>query len=172
MLIVGLDFSTHAIDMVALELDTDQATWHRRRLDDHPGLDAYERCRRVRDAMPARGHWKDAGVVAVAMEEPFSRSLREARAYGRLEGALLATLPPGLRVIRFHPTTWKKQTVGKGNATKADVAAWVKQTWPIDTHALNALPQDALDSYAIAYAGRLEILPLLDSTAPLNPIAA
>lgn len=148
-MIAGIDFSTHAIDTVLLDEDTDRATWHRRRLDTAPG-DAFEAARRVRDAMPARGRWLDT-VIAIGIEEPAGQGTTP---LVRVQGAILACLPVTLLIQPLYPVTWKKHSVGRGDARKPAIADWAFARLAAAGIDARDWPQDAFDAYAIAYATR------------------
>ena len=72
-------------------------------------------------------------------------------------GVVQAAIYSALRDIWPHPVevrtipigTWKKNSVGKGNATKEDVL-W----WSID-HGYTGTSEDEADAWAIAHAGRV-----------------
>jgi Holliday junction resolvasome RuvABC endonuclease subunit len=153
--IAGIDFSTHAVDVILLDEDTGRPRWHRRRLDTGPG-DAFNAALRVRDAMPVRGAWRDSGVTLIAIERPWSRQLRSIAVLMRIQGAILATLPPQLPILELHPQTWKRETVGKSNASKAAVAAWARAELILrcGSTTVDGWPQDAFDAYAIARAAQ------------------
>lgn len=141
-MIAGIDFSTHAIDIVLLDEDTSAATWHRFPL---AGQDAFDRARKVREALHGTsGLWDE--TLACGIEEP--------RGYGagslyRIQGAILSCLPHGLLVQPFIPSEWRAAVGLKGNATKDQVYAHA---------ALMRVPdgelwaQDAMDAYCIARA--------------------
>ena len=149
MSIVGIDLSVHAIDVVHLSEDDDTAFWTRYPL---AATDSFLAARNVRDALPGRSEWRDTGVIAFAVEKPFSRSYKAVSALMRVQGAIVACLPPELLVCELAPTEWKTATVGQGNAGKGDVAAWVFRRY---TEAfVEDWPQDGLDAYAIAWALR------------------
>ena len=154
MKVAGIDFSTESVDVVTLELDTDRAAWAHFPLDGARGID---RARQVRDRLPARSAWNDAGVIRIAVEKPFSRSMRSENALIRIQGAILACLPAEIPVVEFAPVTWKSTALGKGHAhaDKREVAAFVAERW---TDA-GFFTQDAADAYAIAWAARTQELP-------------
>jgi hypothetical protein len=155
MTFAGIDIDTNSIHVVRLELDSDEARYDRVRLDVGPG-DYHQRARRLRDLMPTRGAWKDDGVVTIAYEDPRSAAFKAAVPLAVVRGALLACLPRDVPVVPLTPQDWKKWTLGggfpgQGNATKDDVAAWVRDHWP---NRPPAADQNALDAYAIAWAAR------------------
>ena len=148
MSIAGIDYSSHAIDLVILNDDDDTASWTRHHLE---GQDAFDRARRVREAVGwLRYLGDDHGVIACGIEEPRGHG---AGSLYRIQGAILACLWPTLLVQPLIPSAWRKLVGLPGNAPKHAIASWVLNTWP---HAdVSQLPQDALDAYAIAYATRL-----------------
>lgn len=158
-MIVGIDFSTHAIDLVTIpeEADGRAAAWARRRLDNGRDHDAFIAAMRVRDALPPRAHWRDSGVTTIAIERPWSRQLKSIAVLMRIQGAILATLPPtGITVMELHPQTWKKETIGRSNASKDQVAEWARAELATGsvTPPDDRWPQDAYDAYCIARAAR------------------
>jgi hypothetical protein len=150
----GVDYDSSSIDVVRLELDSDEAVWHRILLDPTGKLDALGRARRVRDLMPHRRAWGDDGVVTLALEDPKGPTFKGSIPIARVQGAILACLPaPGTDpdVLLLTTQEWKMACGLGGNCKKQDVQQWARATWP-------NLPiragQDALDAYAIAWAAR------------------
>lgn len=153
-LFAGIDLNSNVIDIVLLDEETNEAHWDRRRIDTGPATDdAFARCRRVRDAMPARSIWKDSGVVAIGVEIGMSRSFTSVRAQGAVLGAVLACLPAELPIYALHPASWKRLALGNGRASKEDGANWCRQNvrWLQDQR----LPQDAIDAACIAKAAEM-----------------
>ena len=146
--IAGLDYSTRAVDVVLLDEDSDRAEWHRFELS---GSDAFERARSVRKEMPTAysSFWDIRGVLAVGIEDPRGYN---AGALYRVQGAILACLPPMTLVQPWIPSAWRKQVGLPGNASKDAVMALVYQ--PRDDQPPHGWPQDACDAYCIALATR------------------
>jgi hypothetical protein len=143
--IAGIDFSTRFVDVVLLDEDTDHADWHRYPL---AGLgDAFDRTRTVRYALPSRSWWDD--VIAIGIEQPFGRGSSVTPLY-RVQGAILACLPPLTLVQPWIPSSWRSAVGLAGNCSKDDVAAYVHD------NCLEAIdwPQDACDALCIALATR------------------
>jgi hypothetical protein len=139
--IAGIDYSTRAVDIVLLDEDTDAATWHRFELE---GADAFDRARAVRMAMFTRPFdWDE--VVAVGIEDP--RGYNAGSLY-RVQGAILSSLPRHTLVHPLIPSSWRKTVGLPGNASKAEVMAWMMNSDRYDW------PQDACDAYCIALATR------------------
>jgi Holliday junction resolvasome RuvABC endonuclease subunit len=82
------------------------------------------------------------------VEQPSGRhrNLPLTYAVGVIQAALFETLACPVRTI--PSSTWKHRTVGVGNASKAQVAAWVVE------QGASVNGQDEADAYAIAAAGR------------------
>jgi hypothetical protein len=147
--VAGIDFSSHAIDVVTLDEDTDRAEWHRFPLT---GSDAFDRARAVRAAMPGGSFWDD--VLACGIEQTQMRGSGMAAAYSlyRVQGAVLACLPARLLVQPLIPSAWRKAVGIPGNAKKAEVYAWALEHCWQPWH--DGAPQDAMDAYCIALATR------------------
>lgn len=89
-------------------------------------------------------------VVWVAQASGRFPNPQLAYAVGIVQCALFASL--GCPVWTIPSGTWKKRTAGVGNATKAQVAAWVER------QGVDVASQDEADAVAIAYAGRAMLL--------------
>jgi hypothetical protein len=156
MTFAGIDYDSSSIDVVRLELDSDEARWDRILLDPTGGKDALARARQVRELMPHRYAWDDWGVVTVALEDPKGPTFKGSIPIARVQGAILACLPaPGTNpdVLMLSTQEWKIAALGRGygNCTKQVVQEWARRTWRnLPTRA----GQDALDAYAIAWAAR------------------
>lgn len=148
-MIAGCDVSSFAIDLVLLEDDTDDATWHHYPLT---GRTPFERVRTLRAVFPSRSWWEDHGVWLLGIEEPYSQSKGVAKALGLATGAVCALLPADLTVIQTPPQEWKRLTVGKASASKGDVYDWSRDQLG---HRFEKWKQDGYDAYAIARAVRL-----------------
>lgn len=154
-MIAGIDFSTVAIDVVLLDEDTNHATHHRRRLDTGPGK-AFDRIRRIRDAMPARGAWLDSGVVAVGIEEPFNRATMGGQVPLLMAiGAIVATLPLALPVGLLRADDWRKACGlpirGQRDQLKRAAVDFAARNW-IDLPAV--IDDNVADAFCIAWAMR------------------
>lgn len=160
MTIAGCDFDVHAIHVVRLELDSDDARYDRIRLDVGPG-NYIERARRMRDLLPNRAAWNDQGVALIAIEEPKGQYFKGSIPLAVILGALLACLPrqETTPVLMVPTQEWKKWSVGggfpgHGNAKKEEVARWALERWPNVLGQAAAGNQNALDAYCIASAAR------------------
>jgi hypothetical protein len=152
----GIDYSSEAIDVVRLELDSDEARWDRILLDTTGRLNALDRARLVRDRMPARSAWADDGVVTIALEDPRGPTFKGSIPLARMQGAILTCLPhPGWKppVLPLTTQEWKMACGLGGNCKKELVREWVLRRWSL-TNLPDRYTQDALDAYAIAWAAR------------------
>jgi hypothetical protein len=162
--VVGIDLSTKAIDLVALEEDSNRAEWVRCELH---GETAWERALNVWPAMrdsfsPGHWGWWD-DVYLVAIEKPVNDQKRVLRL---IQGAILASLPAQLRqphcCWEVHPSTWKAELGLKGKPTWDDLQSQgmsgaemrrfseVSQTPLVD----EAMAQNARDAYCLAMFAR------------------
>lgn len=163
--VAAIDYDSEAIYAVLIDEDTgDWLGASRYLLTVGPG-DSFERARRIRSLMPAAGAWRDSGVVAIGLELIRSRERNQVAAAARVEGALLACLPRDLPIVRLsvngrEKPGWKLLTVGKTNASKAEIRAWA-----IAAGAPAGLEQDFYDAFAIARATRETLTHLPGGTA-------
>lgn len=159
MSIAGIDLDSNGVHIVRLALDDNTATYNRIRVDNAKG-DVHERARRLRDLMPARGAWKDHGVIRFAIELPMTApghgGFQSAVPQAVMRGALLACLPTDIPIDILTAHQWKKASLGggnpgHGNAQKPEIRAWAKARWP---NPPDHVTQDAMDAYCIAWAAR------------------
>lgn len=109
-MIAGVDVSSHAVDVVLLDDDTDQAhSFHHVPL---PGPTPFERARGCRQRLPARSWWEDQGVWLVGYEDFFARDAHVAKAIAVVLGAWGAQLPTGLTVVPTPPSEWQRLFTG------------------------------------------------------------
>jgi hypothetical protein len=159
MNIAGLDISSFAVDVVLLDEETDDATWHRFRLD---GSTPFERTRSLRGVFPSRSFWEDNAVFLAAVEDPVGHHAHTAKALGLVTGGVAALLPRDLIAVQTQPSEWKRIFCGRGNATKEDIVAACHRHGfdsragapAVNVAATRELAQDAYDAYGIAWAVR------------------
>jgi len=139
----GIDYDTRAVHVVLLDADGAPSYY---RFDLCSTGDAFDRTRAIRDAMPARTSvfWRQA--AAVGLEEPRGNGTG---ALLRVQGAILACLPPSVLVAPLGPSQWRAAVGLSGRADKATV-----QDWSLEHGGLESWPQDAHDAHAIAHAVR------------------
>lgn len=152
---VGVDLSTHNVDLVKLDEDSDRAEWVRVPL---VGENAIDRARSYSSqrayGQNIIGQWWD-DVILCALEDPAGRG--DTRKIARVQGVVIATIPSRVHVWTLQPAEWRKACGLPGNCSKELVGRWV------DRHRVDACAhgegialweQDACDAYAIAYAAR------------------
>lgn len=150
---VGIDLSTHNVDLVKLDGETDRAEWVRVPLVGENAIDRARSYRRShQDTFYPRGMrtswWDD--VILCALEDPAGRG--DTRKIARVQGVVIATIPSRVQVWTMAPSEWRRHCGLKGNASKDAVAEWATMTYADGVG--DFWPQDALDAYAIAYAAR------------------
>jgi hypothetical protein len=146
---VGVDLSTHAIDLIRLDENTNKAEWVHLELI---GPNAWERTRAVRYAMPTRSWWDDVFLVAIERPMGFASG-----ALARVQGAVLASIPETVTAWDVQPQTWK---------AALGIKARTKPVWadfpPVRLDASHggvwdgtgAIAQDALDALGVALWAR------------------
>lgn len=87
--------------------------------------------------------------ACVWVEQPSGRFFKPQLMYvaGVVQACLFEVLG-GVPVWTVPPSTWKRNSLGFGNASKEQIAAWVAR------HDDRPGTQDERDAWAIAYAGR------------------
>lgn len=79
-----------------------------------------------------RDYVKDGYEVHIGIESPFvsPKTIQAAIPLCRLNGSMLAAASCAkVNVHEVVISTWKKDIVGKGNASKPEIAAWGKMHW-------------------------------------------
>lgn len=151
MAIAGIDFSSQAVHICTLPEDSNLATVHTVRLD-LGGGNLLTRARRLRDQMPARTAWRDAGITLIAIEKPFSHQPRNVASMNLVYGGILQCLPANIPLLELSPGDWRKECLitNRGD-TKAASIRFARQTWADPPHALD---HNTADAFAIAWAAR------------------
>jgi hypothetical protein len=131
--VAGIDLSSFAVDMVRVH-DTGLVDWHRYMLE---GNDAFDRARRVPDAMPGPTDELWDETMAIGIEQPAGH--HGVIPLVRVQGAILARLPKDLLVHPYVPARWRVLAGLPGHALKADVrllsiAHGGGEQWAQDAH--------------------------------------
>lgn len=100
------------------------------------------------------------GISSTWVESPImgmSRNAQTMASMSMMAGVLLYACEAGeSKSTLIAPSTWKKEVIGRGNATKDDAALWLKANSP-QSFALcmvnGRLDQDLVDATCIAVAG-------------------
>lgn len=151
MAITGIDFSSKAIHICTLPEDSNLASVHVVRLDLTLG-DLLTRARRMRDRMPARSAYPDAGITLIAIEKPFSHHPGSIAAMHLIYGGILQLLPPELPLLELSQGEWRRECgLPTRGDTKAAAIRFARDTW---TDAPVALDDNMADAFAIAWAAR------------------
>jgi hypothetical protein len=151
-MIAGLDISTRAIHIVELPEDSNNATLHVVRIDTQRGA-WLERVRRLRDQMPARTAWRDAGCTLIAIERPYSHHAATLAPMMAVYGALLQLFPADLPLLELSAPEWRKECSlpQRGDDVKPAAVRFARQCWTGQPHAMD---DNAADAFAIAWAAR------------------
>jgi len=150
--VAGIDFKTNWIDVVVLGIGG--ADWERYDLS---GGDAFERMRNVPIALNenyGQRLWWLHDCVAIGIEEPQGMHKPTVAKLKGIQGAIVACLPRETLVNPIEPAKWKKLAGLPGNATKDDVAEFVRG----QVEDCVGWTQDAFDAWCIAVATKRQIL--------------
>lgn len=151
--VAGIDYSTHAIDIVYVDEDGKQPPMWRH----FPmrGADAFERTRDIHVGVPIEIDQDE--VLAIGIEEPRGH---QTGPLFRVQGSILARIPKRVLVQPWIPSQWRLAVGLKGNASKDEIRLHVARTivvnrdeMPNNQPILNGTwTQDACDAYCIAMA--------------------
>lgn len=162
MTVVGVDLSTRAIDLVALDEDNPAICehlsvpltgewWHSAR-NMRKGLQS--------DLVP---EWLDEkGVHLVGVERPYGKQVKAVAALYTIMGAFLASMPPSVMCFEVSPAQMRQELGLPGNCGKAAMHEAVLTAlchWEVIEGGIayrsggnRFWPDDALDAWAAGYA--------------------
>lgn len=164
-MILGIDHDTRAVHCVLLDDDSNAARYIAVPFVEHKPPFRFDDARNVRGALMEAIRavvlhenryfsrvlvWDDIWLVGV--EKPYSQNKDSSWKYGLVVGQILSCVPRSVPVLDLPPTEWKRETVGKANASKDEVAEWVWHNSP--EIGKDLWPQDAFDAYCLARAAR------------------
>ena len=158
MIVVGVDTSTKFLAVTArLPDDQPPTQW----LIPGVGRNIDEVCVFFNDAaFVIASDLADSNAIVFVEEPVFVQSRRVVVNLSKVQGAIVAGFGQMLgaeKVRSVEVSTWKKAAVGKGNATKSEVAAYLAEHWRLAYDGAK-LPsgkysQDLIDSACIAQYG-------------------
>ena len=149
MIVAGIDFDTHGVDLVLLDEFSDNAIHRRFPL---PGADAFTRARMVPSRI-ASWPWND--VLAIGIEDPRGASRTVDAPIYRVQGAILACIPEDHFVHPWKPQSWRKALV-LPHIGKQPAMDFARRFW-LNRQGI-AISQDAADAFCIAIATRAAIV--------------
>lgn len=90
------------------------------------------------------------GQEVVYMEAPVvGRSIHPTIVQAQVGGAVMAAADSaGVKLHLVNNMSWKKKVVGKGNASKEEVASWLQQFWP-SAYDVAEKDQDLIDACGV-----------------------
>lgn len=154
MAVVGVDLSSRALHICTLAEDTNHATVHVVRLDLERG-DATARARRLRDRMPARTAWADAGVTLVAIEKPFFHGHHGLVPLLLVYGGLLQLIPPDMPLLELRADDWRRECKLRMRGAKSELKKasidYARACW---TDAPALLDDNTAEAFCVAWAAR------------------
>lgn len=151
-MIAGIDLSTRAIHICSLPEDTNAAQLHVVRLDTERG-DQITRVRRLRDRMPARTAWRDAGITLIAIERPYSHIAATLAPMMLVFGAILQLLPADVPLLELSPPEWRKECglPQRGDRVKPAAIEFARDLWSSPPPAID---DNVADCFCVAWAAR------------------
>lgn len=150
-MIVGIDCSSKAVHICQLQEDDNQASVHVVRLDLERG-DLITRVRRLRDRMPARSAWRDAGATLIAVERPYSHIAATLAPMMLVYGGILQLLPVDVPLLELSPSEWRKECgLPQRGDVKAAAVRFAREQW---WNPPAAIDDNVADSFCVAWAAR------------------
>lgn len=159
-MILGVDLSTKAIDLVYLNPETLDARWNRIPLQklakDANREQRLQSSRDMRDLMPTRLHLEHHGVYLLAIEAPTgTHNIRTTQQLHIIFGAVLATLGKHLPLLTFTPDEWRGELNLPKRRPKDAGRNWLKHrsvAWAIEHGAQSDWDDNACEALAVAHA--------------------
>lgn len=160
--VLGIDFSTKALDLVFLSENTDEPRWVR------VALSGTWKAARDASQFDWARELEEAGVYLLAIEQPYGAGQTSIAALHRVQGAILASLPLNFdddQIWLMHPSEWKAAAGLKGNAStqkepgRSQLLQWAcsvgaGEDWPVDAAAALAMAWTAREINAEAIGGK------------------
>jgi Holliday junction resolvasome RuvABC endonuclease subunit len=156
----GVDYGGRRVAFCVLSPNAGLRIWHRA----YAKYETFDP--RMYEAMwtEIRDTSEQLGVQHWCVESPIAGgngNVQTALKMAMTAGALLAGIGYEATVDLVPPSTWKKEVIGHGNASKPDVAAWLEKRWPF-LHAQAAKAggrsgptQDCVDATCLAICASL-----------------
>lgn len=162
--VCGIDVSSLAIDLCWIPANPEEeAPPYWVRLDLGKKGDAFDRARRVKIAYDSRvtgpqEPWPFIWglTLVIGIEQPFGKGLLSTAAGYRVQGAMLAMLPPDTLMFPMNPNTWKAKAGIGGTANKEKIREWFETVQNIFEVEPGARTEDELDSLGVALATRIQ----------------
>lgn len=159
---VGADYGTRRVAFFVLHDDGDRLSatkvWTSRYSDEWDDFAVYDAAYTALDVIV-----RAFGPLVIAIESPIvgaSKNAQTALRMSMMAGALAASAGKGRSsgIVLVPPSSWKASVVGRGNATKRDVADWLHDHHPTLYTACQTprgkLDQDAADAACLALHAR------------------
>lgn len=148
-MIVGIDPATRKVTLSATALGLVQ----------HIVVPKSERARELSEIrnrmLNTFARWESIEKIErIYLEEAVVAGARNLRTSLSIAETVGAVLTLGLPTTKVAVSSWKKATIGNGNATKEDVAKWYLETYP---EGLNPDNQDVCDASGICDYGRQDM---------------
>lgn len=156
--VFGIDLSTFQIDVVWADVHRDPGDFHVWTGGLGKRGDAFDRARLVRETLePEDGSttvpW--LYMVAGAIEEPYGAGHISTAAGYRVQGAIIASIPPRITLQGYAPSVWKKRCGAGGGAKKPAVAEHLRE---LGYRLTEEHDENVSDALGILHACRLDYL--------------
>lgn len=157
--VFGIDLSSFQVDVVWADVHADPGAFRTWSGSLGKAGDAFDRSRLVRGVLEPDDPYDKVipwlYMVAGAIEEPFGRGSLSTAAGYRVQGAVIACIPPRITLQGYAPSVWKKRCGAGGGAKKPAVAAHLRE---LGYRLTEEHDENVSDALGIMHACRLDYL--------------
>jgi hypothetical protein len=146
-MVLGVDLSTKAIDLVALDEDNPAMCDHRRVELPDPWWNTARWMRSLLRVASIPTWLEERNVYLVGVERPYGPSRQAIASLHTVMGALIASLPPQVTAFEVSPADMRRELGLPGNCPKEQMRREVTRRMPHLTWT-----DDAYDAWAAGYA--------------------
>jgi hypothetical protein len=146
-MVLGVDLSTKAIDLVALDEDNPAMCEHRRVELPDPWWNTARWMRSLLRVASIPTWLEERNVYLVGVERPYGPSRQAIASLHTVMGALIASLPPQVTAFEVSPADMRRELGLPGNCPKEQMRREVTRRMPHLTWT-----DDAYDAWAAGYA--------------------
>jgi hypothetical protein len=146
-MVLGVDLSTKAIDLVALDEDNPAMCEHRRVELPDPWWNTARWMRSLLRVASIPTWLEERNVYLVGVERPYGPSRQAIASLHTVMGALIASLPPQVTAFEVSPADMRRELGLPGNCPEEQMRREVTRRMPHLTWT-----DDAYDAWAAGYA--------------------
>jgi hypothetical protein len=152
-MVLGVDLSTKAIDLVALDEDNPARCEHRRIELPQPWWTAASWMRNILLIQSVPEWMDDRNIYLAGIERPYGPHRQAISSLHTVLGAFLASMPSGIHAFEVSPADMRRELGLPGNCKKDALAlAVMERIGQTNWGTTSPWPSDALDAWAAGHA--------------------